>query len=65
MLTGQALFHPEATEDLTENESLLLMQYALTGETLRRGGLRDAREWDMFCDATGNRRFHALVPSLC
>ena len=53
MLTGEALFHPEAAEDLTTNESLLLMQYALTGETLRKDGLHDVREWDLYCDASG------------
>jgi hypothetical protein len=37
LLTGQILFQPQPTVDLTADESLLLLQYAFTGEAASQG----------------------------
>ncbi|KAF8344617.1 kinase-like protein [Amanita rubescens] len=54
LLTGQILFRPQPTEDLTVDESLLLLQYALTGETLKGSVVEKARLKDQYFDSEGN-----------
>jgi hypothetical protein len=53
LLTGQILFQPQPTEDLTADESLLLLQYAFTGETLDSSLTRESRLKDQYFDSEG------------
>jgi hypothetical protein len=53
LLTGQILFQPQPTDDLTADESLLLLQYAFTGETLDSSLTRESRLKDQYFDSEG------------
>ncbi|KZT07598.1 kinase-like protein [Laetiporus sulphureus 93-53] len=54
LLTGQILFRPQPTTDLTADESLLLLQYALTGETLDKSLAEQSRAKDQYFDNEGD-----------
>ncbi|GJJ14907.1 hypothetical protein Clacol_009177 [Clathrus columnatus] len=50
LLTEQTLFRPLAIPSLTPNESLLLLQFAVTGETLSKDVIDRSRVRDKFFD---------------
>ncbi|KAI0044812.1 kinase-like protein [Auriscalpium vulgare] len=55
LLTGEVLFQPPAAGmDLTPDESMLLMQYALTGETLDKTLVEQSRVKDRYFDGDGD-----------
>ncbi|GJJ14901.1 hypothetical protein Clacol_009171 [Clathrus columnatus] len=53
LLTGQTLFRPLAIPSLTPNESLLLLQLAVTGETLSKDVIGQSCVRDKFFDREG------------
>ncbi|KAI0038683.1 kinase-like protein [Auriscalpium vulgare] len=54
LLTGKDLFQPPTAMDLPPDESMLLMQYALTGETLDKKLIEQSRVKDRYFDGDGN-----------
>jgi len=54
LLTGQILFRPQPLADLTADESLLLLQYTLTGETLNKKFVQQSRVKNQYFDLDGN-----------
>ncbi|KAI0038682.1 kinase-like protein [Auriscalpium vulgare] len=54
LLTGKVLFQPPAAVDLPPDESMLLMQYALTGETLDKTLVEQSPVKDQYFDGDGN-----------
>jgi serine/threonine-protein kinase SRPK3 len=53
LLTGQILFRPPPLAALTADESLLLLQYALTGETLDKKLVQQSRVKNQYFDLDG------------
>ncbi|GJJ14798.1 hypothetical protein Clacol_009066 [Clathrus columnatus] len=53
LLTGQSLFRPLAIPSLTSDESLLLLQFAVTGETLSKDIIDQSPVRDRFFDPEG------------
>ncbi|THH30814.1 hypothetical protein EUX98_g3376 [Antrodiella citrinella] len=54
LLAGEILFRPQPTADITPDESLLLLQYALTGETLSKDLVEQSRVKERYFDSEGN-----------
>ncbi|KAI0046144.1 kinase-like protein [Auriscalpium vulgare] len=53
LLSGQILFQPTPSDDLTPDESLLLLQYSLTGETLNKELVEQSRVREQYFDDEG------------
>ncbi|THH28619.1 hypothetical protein EUX98_g5559 [Antrodiella citrinella] len=54
LLAGEILFRPQPIAGLTPDESLLLLRYALTGETLDKTLVQQSRVKDQYFDREGN-----------
>ncbi|KAI0062438.1 kinase-like protein [Artomyces pyxidatus] len=54
LLTGQILFQSQPTTNLTADESLLLLQYAVTGETFDKTLIEQSRVKTQYFDREGN-----------
>ncbi|KAI0043963.1 kinase-like protein, partial [Auriscalpium vulgare] len=53
LLAGQILFQLPPSDNLTPDENLLLLQYALTGETLNKELVEQSRVRDQYFDGEG------------
>ncbi|GJJ15020.1 hypothetical protein Clacol_009293 [Clathrus columnatus] len=53
LITGESLFRPQDTLGLTPDESLLLLQFNVTGETLSKDTLDQSRVRDKFFNPEG------------
>ncbi|GJJ14971.1 hypothetical protein Clacol_009241 [Clathrus columnatus] len=54
LLTGEKLFQPQDIPGLTPDESLLLLQFAVTGETLSKDVIDKSRVRDKFFNTEGH-----------
>lgn len=63
LLTGRILFQPQRAANLTADEGMLLLQYALTGETLCKDVIEQSHVKEKYFDREGG--FHiplSLIP---